>query len=267
MNRLQGLTVLVTRPSPSGELLCEHIQQQGGKAIHLPTIAFAPPHDGQVFLQALATLGEQDWLIFISPQAVYASIPSIRQQWPHFPPHVKLAAVGSGTAKALTEAGYIVEACPRIEWNSEGLLELEIFQQVQGKNIMIVRGEGGRDILANTLTARGAHLSHLIAYERVLPSINTDACEKLLAAHQIDAVVCTSCDGVRHYKQLLPASWLFIKEIPMVVMSERIKILARDLDFQTIWVTRNASPDAILEILAERKEELCQNKRTKSSQK
>ena len=133
MNDLQGLHILVTRPEPAANELCNLISARGGHPIHFPTIAFAPPPDESHFQESLKHLGEQDWLIFISPQAVYASIAHIRKIWPHFPDTVQWAAVGSGTAKALQQAGYHAHVFPDkgIECT---LLELLEFQQVPEKN-------------------------------------------------------------------------------------------------------------------------------------
>ena len=77
--------VLVTRPNPAGAELCALIVAQGMAVTHLPTIAFTAPHDSHAFHETIKSIGEQDWLIFVSPQAVYASVPMIRRDWPHFP--------------------------------------------------------------------------------------------------------------------------------------------------------------------------------------
>lgn len=257
--------VLVTRPSPAGEELCNLIRQCGGVATHFPTIEFAPPQDLSAYQRAIASLGTQDWLIFISPQAVYSSIPAIRSAWPHFPPKVRLAAIGSGTAKALKEAGYRVATQPTAEWSSESLLDLPEFQEVDGKNITLVRGEGGRDLLAKTFSSRGAKVSHVIAYQRIIPKAAPKLYCDLLKTRKIDAIVCTSFEGVRNFKTLLgTTNWPYIKGIPLIVVSERIKSLAHDLEFQPIWVAHNASNEVILELLLQRENELCQMKQMKS---
>jgi len=253
MINLHNLHILVTRPQPQGEELCRLIKDHGGQATHFPTIAFAPPPDIQAFQQALTNLGEQDWLIFISPQAVYATVAYIRQQWPHFPDSVKFAAVGAGTAKALNDAGYNVAIHPETNWCSEGILELPEFRSVSDKKIAIIRGVGGREMLDNCLAERGAQLLSVIAYERILPKIDINPCLALLKQGTIDIIVCTSYEGVKNLKILFgEAGWPYIKDIPVIVMSERIKLLAHDLGFGKIWVTHHASQAAVLEMVAEK---------------
>lgn len=252
---LSKLRVLVTRPEPQGSELCRLIQRFGGEAVNFPAIEFAPPADTDLLQQAVASLGDQDWIIFISPRSVYSSVPLIRQHWPEFPPQVKFAAVGEGTAKALKEAGYNTDARPETEWNSEGLLNLPVFQHaaIAGKNIAIVRGEGGRELLDRVFAERGARVTPVIAYQRVLPQVDVSEYLRLLQQKRLDVIVCTSFDGVQNLKTLIGhAGWTYLKELPLMVMSERIKMLACDLGFQTIWVARNAGQTAILELLHEK---------------
>jgi uroporphyrinogen-III synthase len=258
---LHHVYVLVTRPQPQADELCQPIIAHGGQALCFPTIAFAPPPCLAAFEQALSQLAEQDWLIFISPQAVYSSVVAIRKQWSQLPETVKFAAIGAGTARALREAGYNVNVQPKqsqpMEWNSQGLLDLPEFQDIAGKKIAIVRGLGGREILDKILAERGGHILPLLTYQRVLPDLpkaDISHCLSLLKQRMINRIVCTSYEGVKNLKLLLgEAAWPYLQGLPLIVVSERIKILAQDLGFQTIWVSHNPSSSAILEVLAQDK--------------
>lgn len=254
---LSGLTVLVTRPGLAGEKLCRDIEACGGYAIHFPAIAFASPQDINAYQLAVDKLGEQAWLIFVSPQAVKACVPDLRRRWPLLPPDVKFAAVGSGTAAALHEAGYQVAITPEKEWNSEGLLALPVFQSVQKINIAIIRGEGGRELIDKILMERGANVLPVIAYRRILPQVDVTACLEEINKRPLNAMVCTSGEAVQHVKQLVGESgWQLIKDVMMIVMSQRVKQLAQASGFQRIGVTQTASNDAIVEFLAKNKESL-----------
>jgi uroporphyrinogen-III synthase len=255
---LSGLHVLVTRPDPAGGELCRLIEAKGGSTYFFPTIAFAPP-DLVAYQRALATVGEQDWLIFVSPQAVYHSVPVIRQHWPVLPSTVKLAAIGAGTQQALHQAGYESVICPETTWNSEGLLALPAFAEVSGQKITIVRGLAGRELIDNTFEQLGAQVTPLIVYQRVLPKVETNVPAELIQTHKISVIVSSSGEAVRNLALLLAtktANQLF--SVPLIVMSHRIKSLAEDLGFQTIWVASNASHLAILDLLAQKRNELCQ---------
>jgi uroporphyrinogen-III synthase len=252
----------VTRPDPAGSALCQYLQDQGDVAIHFPTIAFAPPRDLSALTGAIDQLGQQDWLIFISPQAVYHAIPLIRQRWPQFSSRVQFAAVGAGTAAALKEAGYIAAALPKEEWSSDGILELVPFQQAAGKNIAIIRGEGGRERLEGVLAERGATVLSVMAYQRIVPKMDISPYLILFKENKIDVIVCTSFQGVQNLKAMVGAAdWVNLSHVPLIVVSDRIKLLASDLGFQRIWVAANASHQAISAIIAQKRTELCQQQR------
>jgi len=249
---LHLLRVLVTRPKPQGFALCQRIEANQGHAIYLPTIEIQPPQDISVFRQGLARIDQQDWLIFVSPQAVYACAGVI------VPPQVKIAAVGKGTAQALHAAQWPVVVYPVSDWSSEGLLAIPEFQVVAGKKITIVCGEGGRELLANTLTARGAWVSLLIAYRRALPEIDVNYYLHLLEERQLDAVVCTSGEGLKNLQTLLgEAAQPYLLSLPLVVVSERMQALAQSVGFKIIVLAKNASHEAILEALATIRKQVC----------
>lgn len=251
---LEDLSIMVTRPGHAGEELCKEIKEAGGHATFFPTIAFGPPPDAKAFQQAIDKLGACDWLVFISPQAVVSSVPAIRKAWPEFPSNVKFAAVGASTAAALRDAGYDA-LYPADEWGSEGLLEMPEFQELDDQRIAIIRGEGGRELLEQIFIERGARVIHVVAYHRILPKVDVSEYVHLLRQHRIDAIIATSFEGVQNLKTLIGAEgWLFLKEIPLIVASLRIKSLARELGFKTIWVADNASHDAIINMLVDKRE-------------
>ena len=259
---LLTIYVLVTRPGVAGRELCDLIAARGGKALHFPVIAFAPPADEAAFQQSIQALGEQDWIIFNSPQAVKAAVPAMRATWPNFPEGVKFAAVGAGTAKALNEAGYVGALYPEEEWSSEGLLNLPQFQAIRGKKVAIVRGVGGREFLEKILIERGAEVMSCMAYQRILPTTDASKCLQLIRQKQLQVIVAGSFESVSNLQLLLGGdSWPLLKEIPLIVMSERVKKLAAESGFQTIWVTQTASQNAVMDLISQQRDILCQTKK------
>lgn len=253
-SRLQKF-IVVTRPAAKGRELCALIEARGGKALHFPTIAFTSSPDPVAFSHALSLLPEQEWLIFVSPQAVFASLDAIRKAWPLLLSQVKLAAVGEGTAQALQQAGFTHVLYPKTAWDSEHLVALPELQALANKKIAIIRGAGGRDFLEKTLLARGAKVLNVIAYQRIIPTVNVEPIVDLLKQHRIAAFVCTSMTGVENLRVLLgESSWPFLKDVLLVVISERIKLLALDLGFQTICVAHNASHSVIIDCLEKQKQ-------------
>ncbi|MCD6039790.1 MAG: hemD [Gammaproteobacteria bacterium] len=257
MKNLNGLSVMVTRPAPQGEILCAQIRAAGGRPIYFPTIEIRPPQDLMALTHGIATLDQYDWVIFVSPQAVYQSMHIIREYWPQFPRDVRVAALGGGTAEALRQAHLPVDAYPAEDWRSEGLLDDVSFQALAGKKVALICGESGREFLAETLTVRGAHLTNIVAYRRCLPQAEVSEPIGLVRAHNIDIILCTSGEILHNLKILLKAVWADLRSIPVVVVSERLQMLAKQLEFEKILLAKNASHEAMMLIL---KDYICQMK-------
>jgi uroporphyrinogen-III synthase len=250
-NDLRDLCILVTRPKPQGEELCARIEELGGKPIYLPTLEIVPIQDDELFRQQMKSLSQYDWLIFISPQAVFHSVAWIPQSI-----GIKFAAIGEGTKNALQAAGFTDITHPLDEWTSEGLLKLPCFNSVSGKKIMLVKGAGGRELLADTLMARGAIVTEWVVYRRVLPDMTVDP--GLFYQQKIDIIICTSGESMRNLIKLVlrdvrstPQDKRItdIFEIPLVVISPRLVQLARELGFKKVSLSSNASHNAIIETI------------------
>lgn len=246
--KLKNLRILVTRPYPQGLVLCKEIEAQGGKAIHFPVIEIQPV---STLEDSLKTMGTQDWLIFISPQAVSQSAEFIKTSWPNGLSTTRFAAIGAGTGLAMQAAGLPTPIYPD-EWSSEGLLKLPQFQNIAGQHIAILCGKGGRELLEQELSARGATVDKIIAYQRQLPTVDVSQYLDLLQRHKIDIIICTSQEGLQNLKILLKPAWAILRTMPVLVVSDRLIECAKNLEFQTIFSAKNASFDAILEAITKR---------------
>jgi uroporphyrinogen-III synthase len=245
---LKHKTILVTRPMPQGEILCEKLRALNGNAIAFPTIDIKPLQDYTPLKEQIAQLDQYDWLIFVSPQAVQHCHALLHAAWPVLPSELKIAAVGLGTANALQAVNLPVTACPT-QWSSEGLLSMPLLQQVQGLRIVIVSGEGGRELLAETLAERGAEIIRMITYRRCLPVYqNITDYLALFQARKIDIIVVTSGEGLHNLITLIGDVEL-IRTLPLVVMSERLVGIAEEFRFKQIILADNASDTAIIDAL------------------
>ncbi|MEN8216185.1 MAG: uroporphyrinogen-III synthase [Pseudomonadota bacterium] len=233
---LNRIKVLVTRPAHQSEHLCQLIAEKGGQPVRLPVIEILEIDDKRALLkcreQAL------DIAIFISANAVEKTLPTLQS---HLPPQI--VAVGKRTAKTLKAWG-ITALCPLPPYNSEALLEMPQMQTVTGKKIVIFRGEGGRELLAETLRQRGATVNYVHVYRRVQPPAPA-----WIANTQIDIITVTSQEGLRNLFAMLDGqTWL--RHTPLVVMSERIRAEAERLKVQApIIVASAASDEGLLEAM------------------
>src|SRR3990167_752520 len=245
---LDGLRVLVSGSSAQGEKLAEHITKSGGQPILFPTINFVSLLNDSAHLEEIKSLGEQEILIFLSPRAVDTSKPLWKTYSPHFPDKIKIAAIGRGTALTLKQAGLPAALCPQ-EWNSEGLLAMPELHSIKGKKIGIIRGEGGRKLLAETLVKGGARVKQFVSYRRTLPaSTHTTLLLKQLKQGTIDIVICLSNEGLKNLIEIIgPEGYSYLKKLPLLVISERIKAYAEKLGFEKqLLIARNAQAESIL---------------------
>ena len=210
---LNGKHIAITRPAEQAKKLAQLITNAGGTPILFPLIEITPLADYSLFDAALSQIEDCDWAIFISSNAVQNGMPRLLKKG--IPKNLKFAAIGAITAKELENFGVKNVLFPTEKSDSEALLALpEMFKT---KKVMIFRGVGGREILAETLTARGATVTFAECYQRTNPQQNCDA----LKAAKLHGIVVTSSEAMRHLLDLAEnESWL--KNTPIFVNHARV---------------------------------------------
>jgi uroporphyrinogen-III synthase len=240
---------LVTRPAHQAETLAHKIEAAGGHAVLWPALEIRPPRNALVLEHLAARMAHAEIVIFISPNAVEqaaAQVPA--PTWPH---HLLLAAVGAGTARALrARTGRHADLCPPEPYDSEGLLALPDLQSVAGRRILIVRGEGGRERLADTLRARGAAVEYAEVYRRACPEAAPAEARAALAGGKVDIVTATSVEALHNLVQMAGDLAERLRALPLVVVSERMRDEAQQLGFSMpVLTARAASDEALVETL------------------
>ncbi len=240
--RLAGLGVLVTRPAHQANALCRRIEQCGGHPVAFPALEILPPADPA---PAAALLG-RDWdlLIYTSANAVSLA----RELIPDLPTAAHIAAVGRATARLLEQTDTPPDLLPDRS-DSEGLLTLPALQQVAGRRVLIVRGEGGRALLGDSLRERGAEVAYAEVYRRGLP--RTDPADLLRRwPREVQAVTATSAEVLENLSRMLgPEGRKLLQATPLVVISERMLPLARQLGIERVIQADGAGEDALLAAL------------------
>ncbi|MFI8416160.1 uroporphyrinogen-III synthase [Serratia sp. NPDC078593] len=245
------MTILVTRPSPFGEQLISRLRLLGRIAYHAPLIDFAPGADLPQLPQALQQLHYGDLVFVLSQHSVnyaHSVIGRAGLSWPVKPSYY---AIGRSTALALHRITSLPVEYPHERQISETLLLLPALQKLEGKQAMILRGNGGRELLGDTLRERGANISYYECYQR--SPVHYDGAEQ--SAHWqragIDTLVVTSGEMLQQLYNLVPdyyrVSWLL--HCRLIVVSERLATLARELGWSSIRVADNADNDALIRAL------------------
>ena len=247
---LAGRTIVVTRPRAQAAPLAEAIAAAGGTPLIFPLLEIAPANDLGPLAAAVKRLADYRIAIFISPNAVDYALPAILEHglWP-----VGLlpAAVGPGTAKALTAHGVTGCLVPSERFDSEALLALPPLLAVNGKKVVIFRGDGGRELLADTLRERGAEVECISCYQRSAPAAGVAPLLAAWRAGRLDAVTVSSSEALRNLLAALDAEGrAFLQDSPVFVPHQRIADNARALGLHSIVLTGPADSGVISGLLA-----------------
>lgn len=239
---LAGKTIVVTRPRAQATELAAGIEALGGHALIFPLLEISPPADPHPLQQAIARLADYHLAVFISPNAVdHALVPILAAgQWPA---HVQPAAIGPGTVKALARFGIQHCLCPTSRFDSEGLLaEPELApEQIAGQRVLIFRGNGGRELLADTLRQRGAQVDCVTAYQRHGPSQPISTLRQHWRDRQLHALTLSSSEALRYLIEALDAEGRdFLAATPLFIPHPRIAEQAHALGLTQIIQTEAA---------------------------
>lgn len=220
---LKGVRVLVTRPAHQAENLCRMIEAEGGSVVRLPLLTIEPASQSAEARRQLAA--PADTWIFTSANAVRHAQALASGAWP-----ARLAAIGPATAAALAAAGHAASAAPLTGSSSEALLELPELRAPAGARLVVVTGEGGRDLLERELAARGASVERAEVYRRVPLPYPPDAVASAL--RKSDVIVITSGESLQHLVRLTPeGTRATLLKKALVVPAARVVEVARELGF------------------------------------
>jgi uroporphyrinogen-III synthase len=223
---LAGLRVVVTRPVRHAEELADAISAAGGRVIRFPVIDIVA-RDSDEVAGMLAAGATPDILIFVSRNAAAFGPPASSVTG------ASIAAIGPSTAAELKDAGFTVDIVPGSGFDSEHLLGHPALSDVSGKSITIVRGEDGRELMADTLRSRGANVSYLPVYERKPHVVDSQELSRLVqhfAQDEIDCVTVMSVATLENFLRLIPDSCREkMRKTLLVAPSERVIQTAKDL--------------------------------------
>lgn len=226
---LAGRGVLVTRPVEQADGLARRIAELGGKPILFPCLEIQPPSRMHECTHVLSQLSSYQLAIFVSPTSVERAWPLIQERHGNWPHGVRTAAVGHGSARVL--AGYGVEDVLVGEdgSDSEHLLALPALQTMAGQRVLIVRGEGGREMLADTLRQRGATVDYAECYRRARPNADPAPLLELWQAGALSAVTVTSREVFDNLvAQIGSAGAPWLRQTPLFAPHQRIAKVARE---------------------------------------
>jgi len=240
-------TVVVTRPEDDGDRLGSLLRDAGWPVWVQPIIRIAPLADDA--LPSAPEFEPDDRVIFISANAVSYGLPHLEASLKSS--GAKVLAVGERTASGLRAAGFAV-VVPTMP-NSEGLLALPELNDFAGQRVVIVKGDGGRQLLAEALIARSAVVLEYVCYRREVEPVDAEAfCEGLTAAEPLVFQANSGETLTRLTELLAEGGQPNLCHQPVVVPSARLADFAATLGWTSVWTADDASDQALLALLANR---------------
>ncbi len=218
---LDGKTVVVTRPLTQAQNMLQLLESKQAITVHFPVMQISAADDIQNAQEKFRQIEEYDTLIFISANAVHYAISSASELGINFK-QCNLAAVGPATMSALEANNYLVTIVPKSGFSSEDLLSDIALKEVKDKKILIIRGQGGRELLFDTLDSRGAIVEYAEVYQRQLPKQrNPIRLDELNA--QDSAILLSSAESAQNLWSLCTEEErLWLTTVKTIVGSQRI---------------------------------------------
>jgi uroporphyrinogen-III synthase len=243
---LAGRNILVTRPAHQARHLAEKIHLAGGHPVLFPVLEIQDTANPGLLQDLIRRLDEFDLAIFISPNAVNKAMTQISAMRP-LPAKLKVAAVGQGTSRALAHFGVDNVIAPAKRFDSEALLEVAELREVADKRVVIFRGDGGRELLGDTLRKRSAMVEYVECYRRVKPEVDITPLLRMATSGSLDAITITSSEGLRNFCEMVgDVEQVWFKKATLFVSHERIAHTANTLGFTDVILTAPGD-DGLLE--------------------
>ncbi|MDB5775836.1 MAG: Uroporphyrinogen-III synthase [Herbaspirillum sp.] len=237
--------IVITRPRAQSEMLAPRIAALGLRPVIFPLLEIGPLADASALQAALADLSRYALVMFVSPNAIDAAFQFIGR-WPQA---VAIGIVGAGSRAALERHGVnasnarIVAPADPAKTDSEGLFAALDRRALQGRRVLIVRGQDGRDFFRDALLGIGVQVEQVSAYRRGKPPFDSAAAAQLRQLLDSDSVwIVTSSEALRNLQDMLKQSGFADAVVKMqqkrlIVPHPRIAETARLAGFSRVSLT------------------------------
>lgn len=240
--------VLICRPGKRGEILADALRAHGNCVETLDVMQLEALPDDAALRSIWLDIDQYHKIVVVSPFAADCLSEALDRYWPQLPVGINYYSVGRATASILFEQlGVRVRIPPSQsgEDTSEALLSLASLQALTHQRVLLIAGEGGRTLLAETLEARGASVTRATVYRRLYQP-PAAAMQRRLASGDYRALIATSGELLEHL-----AKWCGQAALnqPLIVSSHRLARLAGKLGFCDLKVASGATSAALVAAL------------------
>lgn len=202
---LHGKRIIVSRAKDQAGSLSSLLEDKGADVLEIPFIEIRPAQSYEALDKAIENLLAYDWLILTSVNGVIALFSRLEKQGKSEADllHLKIAAIGPATRKAIEKHGLPVDVMPE-EYVAEAVVAEMKEQGIRGERVLLVRAKVARDVIPNALRDMGAKVHVMEAYETVVPeSSRTAILEALTSDQKPFAITFTSSSTVKNFVELL----------------------------------------------------------------
>ena len=244
------MAVLVTRPDERGQQLVDMLAKAGVVAIHLPLFNIEAGAELNGLPNKFAQLKVGDYVFAVSKSAVDFADKALKNTGFVWRDDLQYFTVGQGTAQHFAVTTTLAVHYPTTQENSEGVLQLAAMQNLQGKTILILRGNGGRELFSEQAQQRGANVEIVECYRRESIVYNSTEQTSLCKRAGVQTIVATSAEILTQLVDFVPQNehnWL--KSCQLITVSERISHLAQALGWQNVIVSPRADNQTLLQTL------------------
>ena len=244
-------SILVTRPAGQAYSLINRLSSIGCSVSYQPMQEIREIKRPYFFENKSLISKPLQHIIFVSTNAVRFGLPHILSGRFILTKNPNYYAVGSATAKLLLEAG-IDAIFPKDKMTSEGLLELVPFSEINGENVALIKGEGGRDYLAVALEEQGANVIPCDCYRRAPAKINSTDLVKLIEDNNIEMAIFSSAEGILRFISLTEGNQEAFSNLTLLVASARIAKIAETSGWKkNLLIADNARDDSFVKAVVE----------------
>ena len=250
---MTGWRLLLTRPAEECAALAAQLAEQGVHGSCLPLLDIEPLAETPEQRSLLLELDRYCAVIVVSKPAARQGLERLDRYWPQPPINQRWFSVGAATGQILADYGLHV-SWPEGGDDSEALLELPAFSealQVPSPRVLIMRGDTGRELLAEHLRGQGVAVDYLPLYRRRLPDYACGELPRRVATERLNGLVVSSGQGFEHLYQLAGEAWPELARLPLFVPSPRVAEQACAAGARQVIDCRGASATALLQALQE----------------
>lgn len=227
-------TILITRPLGQHQAFAASCSELGLRVTHLPCLTIEPLWNDQLFVELLE---QTDGVLFTSRNAVVHA----HKQWPLPWPGSWVNAIGPATTAALAALKQAVTLTPIPPFTSESYLQQ--LASLPPQKLLIIKGSGGRTVIADHLSDLGWRVQGLDVYQRCLPKISRESVTRLIQGSAPQLISITSNEALQNLKILAHNHWDTLSKLPIIVNSERTATLAQTMGFEQAALIAKSAGD------------------------